>query len=504
MADMEGLEGLKGRLAQLEARQHAYQHAMGVLSYDAMTCAPAGSAENRGKTLEVLSEVVYGLETGEETGALLRALDGERAALDPVTARQVGELLRRYEQTKRIPMEEYIAYTVLLNEADAVWHRAKEQSDWPLFEPYLRRIVDFTKRRAGYLDPTKPAYDALLDEFERGLTMADCDAFFAVLKEKLVPLIHKITAKGWQPEDGFLHRSYPLEKQRQLSDWLMSAIGIDRTYCAIGETEHPFTTNFCKQDVRITTHYHLNDPASSLFSVIHEGGHALYELHIDDALSGTCLATGVSMGIHESQSRFYENIIGRSRGFTALVFQKLAELFPEQMQGVTAEMLYRAVNIAQPSLIRTEADELTYCLHIIIRYEIEKQLLHEGLDTKELPRVWNEKVKEYLGLDVPDDRRGVLQDSHWSGGAIGYFPSYALGSAYGAQMLAKMNETMDVDAVIASGDLSPLSDWLTERIWSKGSLLDPRPLLEQCVGGPFDPGYYTDYLTKKYSALYGL
>ena len=501
---METMEVLKGRLAALEAQKRAYNHAIGVLSYDAATGAPVAGAENRGKTMKVLSEVVYNLETGEDTVTLLKALKEREAELDEVSAREVRELLRSYEKTSRIPMDEYLAYAVLLNEADAVWHEAKEKSDWKRFEPYLKKIVDYNRRYAAYLDDQKQPYDVLLDEFERGLTMEVCDGFFGELKEALIPLIHRITKTGKQPDIAFLHQEYPIETQRRLSDWLMETIGIDRRKCSIRETEHPFTENFCRDDVRITTHYYADDVTSSMFSVIHEGGHALYELNIGDRLCGTCLETGVSMGIHESQSRFFENLIGRSRGFSAIVRKKLTELFPQQMAGVSDEAFYRAVNLAQPSLIRTEADELTYCLHIIIRYELEKRLIQDGAEVSELPKLWNEKVKEYLGLDVPDDRHGVLQDSHWSGGAIGYFPSYALGSAYGAQLLAKMRETVDVDRALAEGDFTAVNAWLTERIWSKGSLIDPKPLFEAAAEGKFDPKYYIDYLTKKYSELYGV
>ena len=500
---MEKTEELIARLRALVAKMRAYAHAEGVLYYDAATIAPPGGAEDRGKTLAVLSEVSYELQTGEETGKLLAALVERREELEPITRREVSELWRDYERTKKIPKEEYIAYQVLLNDAEAVWHKAKVESDWPAFRPYMEKIVAFNKKLAAWLEPEKKPYDALLDQYERGLTMETLDRFFAVLKERLVPLIHKVAEKG-QPDCAFIHREYPIEQQRKLSDWLMEAIGIDREYCSIGETEHPFTDGYSKHDVRITTHYHLNDPLSSLFSVVHEGGHALYELHTGDELQDTMLAGGASMSIHESQSRFFENIIGRSRGFIHILLPKLRELFPEQMEGVTEEMLYRAANIAEPGLIRTEADELSYCLHVMLRYELEKQLMEGSLEVADLPKAWNAKVKEYLGLDVPDDRRGVLQDSHWSGGSIGYFPSYALGSAYGAQLLAKMKETVDVDKAVSSGDMKPILDWLTARIWRKGCLYDPQELFEQAAEAPFDPGYYTDYLKEKYSALYDL
>ena len=279
---------------------------------------------------------------------------------------------------------------------------------------------------------------------------------------------------------------------------------MDRNRCGVGETEHPFTTFFNKKDVRVTTHYHEENPVYSMYSVIHEGGHALYELHSADELEGTLLSGGVSMSVHESQSRFMENYIGRSRPFIELIFPKMQELFPEQLKGVTAEQMYLAVNKAEPSLIRTEADELTYALHVLVRYEIEKGLFDGSIAVEELPRIWNAKYKEYLGIDVPDDRRGVLQDSHWSGGNVGYFPSYALGSAYGAQMLAKMKETVDVDAAVASGDLRPITGWLEAHIWKYGKLYDPMELLEKAVGAPFDPKYFTDYLEEKFTRIYNL
>ena len=332
--------------------------------------------------------------------------------------------------------------------------------------------------------------------------MAYLDRFFAVIREKLVPLIRAVGEKE-QPDDSFLHLHYPIEAQRKFSDYLMEVLQLDRGHCAIGETEHPFTLNFTSQDVRITTHYKEDDVASSMYSVIHEGGHARYELDVDPAYDYTCLAGGVSMGVHESQSRFYENIIGRSLPFVQAIFPRMREFFPQQLSGVTAEQFYKAVNRAQPSLIRTEADELTYCLHVMVRYEIEKQLIGGTLDVGDVPAQWNRLYKEYLGVDVPDDTRGCLQDSHWSGGSFGYFPSYALGSAYGAQMLRSMERDMDVWGGVSKGDLAGVTGWLREHIHKYGCMLDPADIVKNACGD-FDPTAYTDYLTKKYSALYGL
>ena len=284
----------------------------------------------------------------------------------------------------------------------------------------------------------------------------------------------------------------------------MEVLGLDRKYCGLAESEHPYTTNFNNKDVRITTHYHEDHVTFSIFSVIHEGGHAIYELGADDKYNYTCLSGGVSMGIHESQSRFYENLIGRSRSFCHYVFPKLKEIFPEQLQGVDAEMYYRAVNKSQPSLIRTEADELTYALHVMVRYEIEKQMIAGTLAIKDVPAEWNRLYKEYLGIDVPSDAKGCLQDSHWSGGSIGYFPSYALGSAYGPQILSVMEkDTGDIYADVAKGDLSNVTAWLREHIHRHASFVKPDVLFER-ICGKFDAKYFTDYLTRKYSELYNL
>lgn len=492
------------RLAAYEKQAFAYNHASGVLYYDGATVAPKGSADVRADTLGELSRMSYILTTAPETVEMLQTLVQARDRLDPVTARKVSELWRDYEQTHRIPQEEFVAYQQLVSKADAVWHEAKEHSDYALFEPYLQRIFDSCRRLAGYRQPEKDPYDAQLDQFERGLTRDTCDRFFAALRRDLVPLIEQVQAHADRVNDAPLHRDFPVAIQREFTDFVMGVMDIDRGHCIVGETEHPFTINFSRDDVRITTNYHADLVASSLYSVVHEGGHALYELGADDCYNYTALAGGVSMGIHESQSRFYENIIGRSPAYVHAVFPKLKELFPEQLADVDETMFYRAINKAEPSLIRTEADELTYCLHIMVRYEIEKQLIGGTLAVKDVPAEWKRLYKKYLGVDVPSDREGCLQDSHWSGGSIGYFPSYALGSAYGAQMLHKMQEEIgDIWPDVAKGDLSKVTDWLRSHIHRYASFKKPGELFES-VCGKFDAKYYTDYLTEKYTKLYGL
>ena len=494
---------LKVALTKLDALQKklfAYTYAESSIYLDGETVAPKETSRGRGIALGILAGEKQKLLTNPANGELLDYLTENAPGLTFEQRRQVEELKREYDQISKIPPREYMAYAMLTNEASDVWHKAKEKNDFEMFRPLLEQLVAFNIKFAGYYDPSKKPYDALLNEYERGVDMTYLDRFFADIREKLVPLIAAIGEKD-QIDDSFLHRHYPAEAQRLFSDYLMQVMGLDRDHCTIGETEHPFTLEFDNQDVRITTNYKEDDVSSSMYSVIHEGGHAKYELGIRDDLQYTSLAGGVSMGIHESQSRFYENLIGRSEAFITAIFPKMQEFFPDQLADVTAHQMYLAVNKVEPSLIRTEADELTYALHVMVRYEIEKQLIGGSLAVKDVPAVWNKLYKEYLGVDVPDDAHGCLQDSHWSGGLFGYFPSYALGSAYGAQMLQLMAQDIDVWGQVAAGDLSGVSAWLKDKIHQYGSLLTPAQVLENAVGS-FDPAYYTDYLTRKYSEIY--
>ena len=491
------------KFKKLQQTQAAYDHVLGVLFLDATTVAPKDTWEGRGKTMEIMSKITYDLMAAPENGQLFGLLLEHIQELDDQTKRELEVLRKNYEQMKKIPADEYVAYSVLLNDAQNVWEQAKNNDDFASFAPYLEKIVAYNRKFAHYYDPDKAPYDALLNEYEEGLNMATLDEFFGKLRTVIAQLLEKI-GNVPQVDDSFLNVHYPVEKQREFSDYLMDVLGMDRSHCGIAETEHPYTTNFNNKDVRITTHYHEDDLSSSMYSVIHECGHALYELGADDRYNHTALSGGVSMGLHESQSRFYENIIGRSRAFIKCIFPKVRELFPEQLAHVDDEMFYRAVNKAQASLIRTEADELSYCNHVMIRYEIEKKLIAGDLAVSDVPQEWKRLYKEYLGIDVPNNRLGCLQDSHWSGGMIGYFPSYALGSAYSAQMLHVMTQELgDIYADVEKGDLNRVTGWLKCNIHTHASFKKPGELFDQ-VCGKFDVNYYIDYLTRKYTELYGL
>ena len=498
---------IQKKLAEFYAHQSklsAYYHAMGILYYDGATTAPKKTAENRAHTLAILSEEIYKMSTAPEVVELIMSLRAVSDSLSPKDARSVYLAAKGIEEMQKIPMEEYVYYQELTVKADDVWHTAKETNDFALFCPVLTEIFEYQKKFASYISPDKHPYNHCLDQYESDLTMDKCDEFFALLKSNIVPLIKKI-GDATQIDDSCLFGDFPEAEQKAFSLYLMETMGIDLGVCGLGTTEHPFTTSLgSHKDVRITTNFDENNFASSMFSVIHEGGHALYDMNSADEFAYTNLDGGVSMGIHESQSRFYENILGRSYPFIEYIFPKMQEFFAPKLDKYTAEDVYRAINLVTPSLIRTEADEVTYCLHVMIRYEIEKQVMSGDLEVKDIPAKWNALYREYLGVDVPDDTHGCLQDSHWSGGGIGYFPSYALGSAYGAHLLAKMKETVDVDACLASGNLAPINEWNRERIWKIGASKKSNEVLAGALGEEFDPMYYVKYLEEKYSKIYNI
>ena len=487
--------------AQLE-KLRVYSHAMGIMNYDMETVMPKGAAALVGDTLGALSEVTYRLQTDEAFVADMNAILQNPDKVDPITLCEAKRMNEEREQIACIPVEEYVAYQIEQTAASHAWHAAKGNDDFAAFLPHLEKLIDYTRRFALYYKPNQPVYNTLLDSYEKGLTTETLDAFFAAVREQVVPLLKRVQTCGYEPRTDFLYRFYPKADQEKLTAYLMRVMCMPPEHTVCGEVEHPFTTEFTKEDVRITTHYHENAVHYSMYSVIHESGHATYELNIADEIARSPLGSGVSMSVHESQSRFFENIIGRSEPFIAFLFPKLKELFPEQLSDVTAHDFYLAVNKAEPSLIRTEADELTYALHVMVRYELEKRLFSGTLAAKDLPAAWNALYREYLGIDVPNDRQGVLQDSHWSSGLFGYFPSYAVGSAYGAQLLKRMEQDLDVWTLVGKGELQPIIDWLTTRIYRYGRRIDPKELMERAFEAPFDPKFFTNYLIEKYSAIY--
>ncbi|NBD23513.1 carboxypeptidase M32 [Paenibacillus glycinis] len=484
----------------------SYEEALAVLYWDLRTGAPRKGMEVRSEAIGNLSGQMFKLSTAPELGEWLTSLEepATYAELNDVHRRLVKETRKEYDRSVKIPPKLYQEYVVLTSQAESMWEEAKKSSDYASFEPYLDKIITYTNQFIDLWGVKGTRYDTLLDMYEPGMTTEQLDRVFGGLREKLVPLSAAIAASPHQPETGFLEQTYAKEAQKKFSLFILEQMGFDFAAGRLDESAHPFATGLNPGDVRITTRYLTDDVTSALFGTIHEGGHALYEQNIRKDLVGTTLATGTSMGIHESQSRFWENVIGRSMSFWSRYYGDLQQHFPGQLE-VSVEDFYRATNVVQPSLIRIEADELTYNLHIIIRYEIEKLIFNEGVKASELPALWNAKYKEYLGIEPEHDGEGVLQDVHWSGGAFGYFPSYSLGNMYAAQFTDTLErELPDFWELVEKGDLHPIKAWLTDKVYQYGKLRTPSELIEGITGKPLDPDYLVAYLKKKYTAIYKL
>jgi len=382
-----------------------------------------------------------------------------------------------------------------------VWEDAKETNNWDLFKDNLKQLVEFNRKFITYYDTDKEAYDVLLDDFEEGMSMELYDEFFNTLKEDLVPFVLKVLKDGKPLDNDFTENSFSPEKQKEFCNYLMDVLNFDQSKGLMKESVHPFTWNTHPSDVRFTTRYLENFVFSSIFAAIHELGHATYEQQIDEKWNVTGLNGGTSMGLHESQSRFYENVIGRSEEFWQAHYPKFKEIFEDETQDISLKDFHRACNKVEASLVRVEADELTYPLHIMIRYEIERMLFSNEIEVEDLPKVWNEKMIEYLGISPKTDSDGILQDVHWSAGLFGYFPTYALGSAYAAQFYYAMQKDLDIDKLVRENKISEINGWLKDKIHKYGSSKTPHELLIEVTGEKFNPQYYVKYLIDKYSKL---
>lgn len=483
-------------------RAMAIKAAMTLFEWDNETLAPPAAGELTSNVIGVLSGEYFQAVTNDEVKQLVKKCRKEE--LDEVAAANVRELAEELEQLDCIPQDEYEANARLVAKATAVWSKAKRNKDFEAFAPTLEKVIGFQKKFASYrAKKGQNLYDVMLDTYEKGFDAENLDRFFGLLKKELVPFLKKVQEEGRRIEAGFLAGDYPEPDQEKLAKFLAEYVGFQFDKGVLAVSAHPFTTNLHNKDVRITTHYtdHMD---SSLFSVIHEAGHGIYELGIRDDLTLTPVGQGASMGMHESQSRFFENIIGRNPAFWEPIYGKVQNLFPEQLGNVSLEQFVDAVNKVEPGLIRTEADELTYSLHVLIRYEIEKQLIQGDIDIKDLPRIWADKYEEYLGIRPENTAEGVLQDIHWSQGSFGYFPSYALGSAFGAQLYYYMKQHMDFDGLLREGKVSVIREFLRENIHQYGKLKTSRQILKDVTGEDFNPEYYVKYLKEKYSGLYGL
>lgn len=489
----------------LQRRIASYDVAIGLIEYDSQTVAPSAGAAAHGEAQATLFAAMHDLQCGSDTGELLARLSEHVDELDSLHAAELRVFSRTHEQDSRVPTQLASDYKRLTTESFHVWREAKEHDDFASFAPYLDRIFDSLREQAGYIAPEKNPYDVWLDRWEPGCSREICDNFFATVGQVVTPLVHSIVEQG-VPVYAFAHESVPVLVQQNIARDVARAIGLDMNRLTFGLTEHPFTTSFGRDDVRIAHHYYENNVLECLATTIHEGGHSLYEQNVDPKYSFTCLKGGASAGMHESQSRLMENVVGRSRPFMDVLLPILRKHVPEVYNSVSADELYRASNLVHPSLIRTQADELTYPLHVLVRYECEKLLMDGQVEAADIPELWNSLMQQHLGVEVPNDTQGCLQDMHWAANFVGYFTSYALGNAYAAQFVhhARREYEGDVDAAITRGDVTPITGWLKNNIWQHGASLDPQDRIRVACGEDFDPTYYTRYLETKYSALYGL
>jgi carboxypeptidase Taq len=493
-------------LARLEEIAHV-NSAFSVLHWDQEIHMPPKGVSQRAKTIGYLAGMSHrqftALDRGGELSALRRWAEKHSGTKEAAVIREVW---RSYTREKKLPGAFVREFSELASHAQTAWADARAKSDFKAFAPYLTRIVDLKKKEAEYVGYEESPYDALLDAYEPDLTASRITPIFNELRDFLTVLIKQIRASKHQPvSPGRLKGKFPLDAQREFNLFVAGKMGFDLEAGRMDASTHPFTTHFHAEDVRITTRYREHDLLYSLGSTIHEVGHALYEQGIPPEHFGTPLGESLSLGIHESQSRVWENNIGKSRAFWKFFYPKLRKEFPRPFGRISFEDFYRTLNRVQPSLIRTEADEVTYNLHIILRFEIENALIEGSLAVKDLPEVWNEKMKKYLGVRVPNDRVGVLQDVHWSGGMIGYFPTYTLGNLYAAQFYrAARREMPRLDTQFASGNFVPMREWLRKKIHAHGKFYAIDRLVRNVTGESLQTKYFIDYLKKKYSEIYRL
>ncbi len=477
-----------------------------VLGWDQQTYMPPGSSEDRGYHLATIDQLAHVKFTSDEVGKLLDELEPWTAQLDPDSdeARLVKVTRREYDKLIKVPPDMVMEFSQITTAAFSVWQEARAQSNFAMFQPHLEKVVDWRRRYAALFAPYDHVYDPLLDDFEPGMKTADVKAIFDTLRPQQVALIQAISESP-QVDNSFLHQSFDEEKQWDFGVEVATKFGYDWDRGRQDKSAHPFTSSFGINDVRITTRFMPNYFSSAFFSTAHETGHALYDLGIDPALARTPLAGGTSLAVHESQSRMWENLVGRSLPFWEGFYPRLQEYFPDQLGNVSLESFYKGINRVQPSLIRVEADEATYNLHIMLRLEIEIGLMEGSLDVKDLPEVWNARMQEYLGQTPPNDTQGVLQDVHWSIGYLGYFSTYALGNLVSVQLWERINaEIPDLSEQIRRGEFSALLGWLREKIHRHGAKFEPQELVERITGSKIDPAPYMRYLTTKYSQIYGL
>jgi carboxypeptidase Taq len=489
------------------AQLHDLGRARAVLAWDERTMMPAGGAAARAEQLATLSGILHERLSSDEVARLLDQLVSYEQALpyDSDEASLIRVTRREHERARRVPRELKIEIARTGSIAEHAWGEARSRSDFTLFLPHLEKIVGLKLRYVECFDEAAHPYEPLLDDFEPGMTLLEAERLFDQLRSAIMPLLAAIVERADTIDDSCLYGHFPADRQRHLALSILNELPIERDCFRLDETAHPFSTTFSRTDMRIAIRYKEDFLAHSLFSVLHEYGHALYDNGVSPALERSALSRPASLGIHESQSRIWENVLGRSLPFWRHFYPRLQDAFPAPFGDIGPERFHRAVNKVRRSLVRTEADEFTYDLHVILRFELEKEIFEGALKLRDLPEAWNARVKSYLGLDVADQAEGVLQDVHWAEGAFGYFPTYSFGNIIAGQLREALRTSLvDLDDQIANGEFQPVREWLREHVHRHGRKFTSAEILERVVGGPIDVAPYIRYLEAKADEIYAL
>lgn len=496
---------LEKKLKDFLELKKQYDHVTTLLYWDMETGTPKLGQQAHVDALTYFSTRSFEMGTSDELEQMLQALSEpeEYEALDDTMKFIVTRMKRDMDKDKRIPKDLFEAFVRAQAEAGNAWRDAKNASDFSMFAPHLEKMIEMRKEITGYTDPGKEIYDALLDNYEEGMDTETIDHLFGDLKKELIPLVKQILAAK-QPDDSKFKGHYDVDAQKKVQNLLLDYIGFSKDAGSVGETEHPFTLNFNSKDVRVSNHYYEEEPLFAMFSAIHEGGHAIFEQNVNPAYDNTVAGSCCYMGVHESQSRFYENILGRNKNFWLPIYDKLGELLP-QFKEITLDEFYHEINHVRNSMIRTEADEVTYCFHIILRYEMEKAIFRDHVPVAQLPELWSEKMKEYLDIVPANDAEGILQDMHWSDASFGYFPSYLLGSIYDGMYLEELEKELgSVDELLAAGKIGEITKWLNQKIHWYGSTRTPKEVIANVCGKEVSAEPLIRYFKEKYSKLYDL
>lgn len=480
----------------------AYNMAHSTMYFDMVTIAPRNGIPHRNEMMSILSGEAFDYQMREEH---LKKLDELYAMTqDEDLKKELNMYFKTLESQRNLPKEVYIRFVKTISDSEEAWHKAREADDYQLFKDHLVAVIKAQKEVLSYVQKDMSDYDYMLDSYQKGMNRERYDVFFEKIKKELLPFIQRIIKEGKTIDNSRLNTSFDVDAQKAFMEDVMKYLCVNKKEVYLGESQHPFTIFYSAHEARMTTHYYENMLKSAVLSTIHEYGHALYSLQVDEKYNDTIFKDGIGMALHESQSRFLENYVGRNKAFWEAMYPCLQKHFPVQLKDVTLDEFYEMLHVSTPSFIRTEADELTYPIHILIRYELEKEIFDGTVDYDHLDKMWNDKYEEYLGIRPEKDSQGILQDMHWSAGNLGYFPTYALGSAYAAQFYNTLSKQVDVDSLLQEGKFEIIRDWLKENIHQYGAYLDADEILEKATGETFNPDYYINYLKEKYGSIYGI